>query len=206
MNSREYLQRLEAHLTTLDAQERDSVLRYYQEYIEDAGEENIDRVIAKLGPPEALARQLTAEIAARRPAARRRWSPWMIPLLVLASPVLIGLAGAAAGVLVALIAVVASAMLVVSLTALIPFIVAGALCLGGAAMGLTGLMLLFRDTATMLVFMGGGLTMFCLGALAIMPCLKLMPRAYHHVAQMGRYMAFRAAELRHAISKGIRRA
>jgi len=205
MNSAEYLRRLEANLAAMEAGERDSALRFYQEYIEDAGEENFERVIAKLGPPELLAKQLLADFTERGPGPRRRWSPWMIALFVLASPLLVGLIGGGAGLVVGLIAAAASIMLAISLVALVPFIVAGALCLGGAAMGLAGFTLLLRDTATMLVFVGGGLSMFCLGALAIMPCLRLVPQAYHRMAGMGRYLAFRAAQFRHAVSKSIGR-
>ena len=205
MNSAEYLRRLEANLTAMEAAERDSALKFYQEYIEDAGEDNFERVIAQLGPPEVLAKQLLAQIEGRGPRARRRWSPWMITLMVLASPLMVGLIGGGAGLAVGLIAAAGSLLLALSLVALVPFIVAGALCLGGAVMGLAGITLLLRDTATMLVFVGGGLSMFCLGAMALLPCMRLVPQAYRMVAGMGRNLAFWAAQLRHAIGKSIGR-
>ncbi len=58
MNRREYMNRLESCLTCIEKSERDAALRYYEEYFDDAGPEREAEVIASLGTPEALAREI----------------------------------------------------------------------------------------------------------------------------------------------------
>jgi hypothetical protein len=61
MNKKEYLNRLETALATLSYEERQAALRYYEEYLWDAGEENEAAAIAELGAPEALADKILRE-------------------------------------------------------------------------------------------------------------------------------------------------
>ncbi len=61
MSKKEYLNRLEAALATLSYEERQAALRYYEEYLWDAGEENEAAAIAELGSPEALAAKILCE-------------------------------------------------------------------------------------------------------------------------------------------------
>ncbi|HWS29261.1 MAG TPA: DUF4097 family beta strand repeat-containing protein [Clostridia bacterium] len=61
MNRKEYLARLETALMTLSYEERQAALRYYEEYLWDAGEENEAAAIAELGSPEALAEKIIRE-------------------------------------------------------------------------------------------------------------------------------------------------
>ncbi len=61
MTKREYLNRLESCLICIERGEREAALRYYSDYFDDAGMENEQAVIAELGSPEALARQIIAE-------------------------------------------------------------------------------------------------------------------------------------------------
>lgn len=61
MNRKEYMQQLYLKLSSLAQEERDTAMLYYEEYFEDAGSENEERVIQELGSPEALAAQVIAE-------------------------------------------------------------------------------------------------------------------------------------------------
>lgn len=61
MNKKEFLTRLETALATLSYEERQAALRYYEEYLWDAGEENEAAAIAELGAPEALAEKIIRE-------------------------------------------------------------------------------------------------------------------------------------------------
>ncbi len=61
MSRKEFLSRLEAGLITLSYEERQAALRYYEEYLWDAGEENEAAAIAELGSPEALAGKILRE-------------------------------------------------------------------------------------------------------------------------------------------------
>lgn len=55
MNREEYMAALEKHLRKLPRDERENALVYYNEYFDDAGPENEDRVIGELGSPTKLA-------------------------------------------------------------------------------------------------------------------------------------------------------
>lgn len=61
MDRQEFFRRLERGLSTLPYGERESALRYYEEYFDDAGRENEQRVISELGSPEALAKVIIAQ-------------------------------------------------------------------------------------------------------------------------------------------------
>lgn len=61
MRGKEFLSRLEAALATLPFEERQAALRYYEEYLLDAGEGNEAEAIAELGAPEALADKIVLE-------------------------------------------------------------------------------------------------------------------------------------------------
>jgi len=62
MTKNEYLAELKAHLASLPAEERDGAIKYYQEFFEDAGAENEQKVIEELGDPKSLAEKIISEI------------------------------------------------------------------------------------------------------------------------------------------------
>lgn len=55
MNREQFMETLEELLSDIPDEERDEVLDFYEDYFDDAGEENESEVIAKLGTPEKLA-------------------------------------------------------------------------------------------------------------------------------------------------------
>ena len=60
MNRAEFMRRLTALLQDVPPAEREEALTYYNEYFDDAGEENEAGVIAALGSPEELAKAIKA--------------------------------------------------------------------------------------------------------------------------------------------------
>lgn len=60
MNRQEFLKRLEELLRDIPDNERREALQYYNDYFDDAGEENESRVIEELGSPEQVARTIKA--------------------------------------------------------------------------------------------------------------------------------------------------
>lgn len=71
MDRTAYLRALYDALTELvPAQERAEILRYYEEYFDDAGPEGEASVIESLGDPRELARKLAAEAGYEAPAAK----------------------------------------------------------------------------------------------------------------------------------------
>lgn len=55
MNRREFIERLQALLADLTEEERQEAIQYYEDYFEDAGMENEEKVIQEIGSPEKVA-------------------------------------------------------------------------------------------------------------------------------------------------------
>ena len=151
MTKQEFLQRLEQLLADLPYEERDSAMTYYREYLEEAGPENEQAVLAELGSPEQLAAQIHATAGA--PMGRRTWSPPPRPgshrverilvvvlIALVAAPLLLGILGgvfgfAVAGVVMALVGLVCTVLSLFQIAA------AGmdALLLAGISLAVLGL-------------------------------------------------------------------
>lgn len=184
MNRTEYMAALRRALCALPEEERANALRYYEEYFDDAGPENEQKVIADLGAPEKVAAQILAdyrELTAVPPSSgsaapqpqKCRWrgiNPWLLAVLV----VLILLFGIPiAGVLVGVIATVFGVLLAVALVAL-TFIVIVPLCLLAAGVVLCGFSFtIWSIPASAVMTLGCGLVLFALGILVSLLMIKL---------------------------------
>jgi len=65
MNRAQFMQKLGALLGDLPVNERTDALKYYADYFDDAGEENVDKVLEELGTPEQVAKIIKAELNAK---------------------------------------------------------------------------------------------------------------------------------------------
>lgn len=63
MKRKDYIDRLEQLLLVLPWEEREEALQYYNDYFEDAGIENEEKVILELGSPEEVAAKIRAGYA-----------------------------------------------------------------------------------------------------------------------------------------------
>lgn len=63
MNREEYLRQFKKSLLHMNATEKEDAIRYYEEYFDEAGVENEQKVIEELGNPIHLARKISAECA-----------------------------------------------------------------------------------------------------------------------------------------------
>lgn len=187
MNKYEYLSQLRQGLVTLPRDERDAAMSYYEEFFNDAGEENEQAVIASLGTPEALAQSIindnrkeasTEEPGATasngfdapetgRQASERKTTRWtggqialLIVLLVLSSPLWIGFVCGAFGLLVGLVCGVFGMSI-------------GIAC-GAVAAFVAGIIALFTSPALGLLSIGVGLVLGGLVPLALYPLCKLV--------------------------------
>jgi hypothetical protein len=61
MNKKEFLDKLNQKLAALSQEERESAMKYYEDYFEDAGEEKEQEVISQLGSPEEIAKGILKE-------------------------------------------------------------------------------------------------------------------------------------------------
>lgn len=122
MNKYEYLANLRNCLTTLPQDERDAAMSYYEEFFSDAGEDNEQAVIESLGAPDLLARKIIDDNRKEAPETEntafvppptpqqtaRKWTggqiALLVVLLVLSSPIWLGLFLGLFGGLIGLIA------------------------------------------------------------------------------------------------------
>ena len=183
MNKGDYLSELHKYLANMPTDERDSAMRFYMEYFDDAGAENEQAVMEQLGTPRQLSEQLLGESVPQRTVdvvnavnkmRARKMTPWSWALVVLASPLLIPLGATALGLAVAALAVVFSALLVVTIMVMIPPLVSAMLMLGGAFMMISGIGVVFQHFPTALVMVGSGIAIGACGALLMQPSLRLM--------------------------------
>ena len=62
MTREEFLKRLEELLADVTAEERAEAIRFYEEYLDDAGPEQEAQVLAELGSPEKVKRQINPRL------------------------------------------------------------------------------------------------------------------------------------------------
>ena len=65
MNRIEYMRKLASLLQDVPAEERVATMQYYNDYFDDAGEENEEKVIEELGSPEQVAAEMRAGLGRR---------------------------------------------------------------------------------------------------------------------------------------------
>ena len=117
MNRSEFFKKLEQALSRVSEEERIAALDYYNEYFDDAGEENEQKVIEELGSPAQIAARIRADSAVKKlnedtkPSVKKGISAvWWVILAIFAAPIALPLAiGAAAlaiGLLAALIGII----------------------------------------------------------------------------------------------------
>lgn len=133
MTRNEFLDTLRSRLSSLPAEEAETALRYYEEYLDEAEDE--ENAISKLGSPEQIAARILAEYdrqdaaqlspvpapdaadKEQKPSEKQKRSPWktvwLVFLLICASPLLIALGAAALSIVIALLAVLMSVILAV---------------------------------------------------------------------------------------------
>lgn len=190
MNAYEYLQALRAALAVLPDDEIDSAMRYYEDYFLDAGDENAEKVIKQLGPPEQVAEAILRDytgVARRRPERfeeekaqtvngvpldrdgkprKKGINPWMLACIVLLAlifgPVAIALIGAIIVAVVGLVIGIAACVVAVPAATLI----------GGGALVLFSF-LLWATPASALATLGAGLTVGAVGLLLVLLVIKL---------------------------------
>lgn len=61
MNKEEFLSQLEAHLSDMPENEKQEALQYYRDYFEDAGMEKENDILASLGSPAEVAKNIREE-------------------------------------------------------------------------------------------------------------------------------------------------
>lgn len=177
MVRKKFDKRLRKSLKGLSRQERQEVIDYYNEMIDDSIEsgKTEEQAIEELGSPEDLAKKILSEnypvepISVDKGSGKKKKSglkPLWILLIIIGSPLWLSIAVVAFGVALGLL--VCALVLAVSLIAF-----CGGSVGGGIAMAIYGLILLFIEFGYGLAFLGGGLCFFAFGALTAIGLFKL---------------------------------
>lgn len=166
MNKKEYLQQLSNRLSKLPREEMLEAMNYYNEYFEEAGEENEAEVIEKLGPPEKIAAQIISECAIKNIDAPARSvkhglsTVWLVILAIFAAPIAGPLAIAMAAVFIVVVFTI--------LVALVAVLIAAVAAAGGGLMAIgVGIISLFGNFASGIAIIGTGMVAVGVGILIL---------------------------------------
>ncbi|MDC7952306.1 DUF1700 domain-containing protein [Liquorilactobacillus mali] len=153
MDSQRYLEELSKLLKGLAKDEVEAAVDFYSEFISDAGLTTRKEIETRLGTPKQLARKIMADHSVRmddeneekvKPARINSKMIWLIVLVILSSPMTLGLGG---GLLIALVAIILSVILMV-------VVIFAGLIVGMAVTLYVGISLLFQSLNTGLFYIG----------------------------------------------------
>ncbi len=187
MKRMDFMKQLESLLQNISPAEREEALQYYNEYFNDAGEENEQAVIEALGNPAKVAENIKRDLngdpgcqkpqnraliqyqqpftSAQEPPKKESIPTWAVVLIVLGvillSPAAFGLAFGALGTLIGLILTWFGLILGFGITAVVLFVVLVILLV-------TGVMCLWTDPLVGIALLGGGLVCGGVGILFLM--------------------------------------
>ncbi|QED49354.1 DUF1700 domain-containing protein [Cytobacillus dafuensis] len=176
MSKEEYLKELRQKLKKLPNDEVDAALDFYGEYFDEAGEENTEQIIKKLGSPSLVASQILAEYAVKgldneASTTKKGFSAiWFIILAILASPIALPL-------LILIISLVFALVLMFGAFIFTFFTVIFALVFSGIISAIAGFAVITQHWQTSLFFIGIGLTASGIGILLFSPLVLVTKSA-----------------------------
>jgi len=182
VNKCEFLAQLRNKLRNLPADEIASAVAYYEEYFDDAGEQNEQQVIVELGSPAEVASKIIGEFAIKNIDAGNGTTKsglgvlWIVILGIFASPVALPLALAAVIIVVALVVVIFSLLFALAVTAI-------ALVIGGLALLVESVIFLFSDFTLAIFYIGIALIMGAVGLMLFIPIGYLSKTAVTGIAR-----------------------
>ena len=196
MRKEEYLQTLEQLLHGIPEGDRAEALRFYRDYLEDAGE-NVDEVLRSLGTPEELAESIRKDIYGEKETGQARHTDEVIKrtkegnnhkgklstgqgilfliLALCAAPIIVPIFGALIGVVIAILVTVITLILAAGIVGVV-------LILAAIALIVVALVKLVISPFSALIMLGGGLLMVGLGligvAFTVWMAAKILPRIF----------------------------
>lgn len=166
MNRSEFFTKLEQGLLKVSKEERETALDYYNEYFDDAGPENEQKVIEEIGSPAQIAARINADSAVKKlegdakPSLKKGISAvWLVILAILAAPIALPLAVGAAAVAIGLLAALIG--VVIALIASV-----AAFFIGGVVVIVSGIAVIATSIPTAIFAIGIGLLILGLSILA----------------------------------------
>lgn len=189
MDRIQFMRQLERLLWDIPESERLDAIAYYNDYFDEAGPENETQVIRELGSPEKVAANIKADLnisqsdekrydayqyenkdlPAERKQRRNVPSIWVIILVVLASPILVGLAGGLFGAVVGILGGLLG-VLVAAIVCGVALLVSGIVCF------VVGIVRVIFNPLEGLITMGVGSFLLTLGILILVLMVWLIIR------------------------------
>jgi len=185
LNRNEYITQLKKYLRKLPFDEIKEAVDYYEQYFDDAGEENEQAVIAELGTPSAVASQIIASFAVKDTGVSEKkglTTAWMAILAVFASPVALPLALLVAVLALILVVVMGSIILSIGMTG-------AGLVLSGIAGIIVSVPILAQSIPTAILYFGVGLICSGIGLALIIWTVQLSKKSFNALAKkMGEFI------------------
>lgn len=184
----EYLRELDRLLRKLPDEERREAMAWYEEYFVEAGPENEEAVIERLGSPQKVAAGIRADVAMKGLGAKdgqeiRRGisTVWVVLLSVFALPVGLPVAITVFALAFALLWVVIAVLIALYAAAL-------ALTLGGLAVFAASIPVAIQNIAGGMFYFGAGLILIGGGALLFILATWLGRRSLNGITRLiGRF-------------------
>ena len=202
MNRIEYMTKLASLLQDIPEVERRDAMKYYNDYFDEAGEENEEQVIREFGAPEEVAENIKADLKGKtentthgqqeeyqygtsdnqkKKNARIGKIVLIVALAIIIGPVLIPIIG---GILAAGLAMVLT--IIVGVFALV--IAGAAIAIVGISLVISGSVILLPQTAAGLALIGSGLIIMVLGVVATVGFGKLCEVVLRGLAKGMKYL------------------
>lgn len=172
MNKRDFITSLISELKNIEPSELQDIIQYYNEYFDEAGEENEEQVIKELGSPKTLANQIKTDSAIKylqksNLSAKKSFkSVWVIIGAIFAAPVALPIGIALAAVAIAL--AITFACLILTF-----FLLSASLAVLGVFIAVTSFFIIPTNFGSFLLMFGLGLIMAGLSILVFIPTLML---------------------------------
>ena len=166
MTRYEFMENLKNGIKSMPEPDRTDAISYYEEYFDEAGEENEAKVIEELGNPYAISARLMAEYAYNKTQEREKIKSknnlkyiWMILLGICASPIAIPL-------VITIAALVFSLLVVVFSFAFVFVAIALSFIVGGIVAFVAGIIMIFINPPSGILGIGASLLLMGIGILA----------------------------------------
>ncbi|MEQ6356344.1 DUF1700 domain-containing protein [Lysinibacillus sp. M3] len=193
MNRASFLKKLRGKLQRLPAHEIDIALAYYEEYFDEAGEENEQKVIQQLGSPSHVASQIMTDYALKdlettSTSTKKNISAiWIIILAILSAPLSLPLLAVAIALIFSFGAVIFSVIIAIIAIVLSIFF-------GGIVALISGFFILTQHWPTAILFMGVGFIVTGLGILLfpifarliktiVVVCVEVLGKLFHKITK-----------------------
>ena len=153
MNRNKFLKELNKLINTLPKEEKDDVINYYSEYFDDAGVDNENEVIKKLGTPKEVADKILEDYNNKSEKNLNNKSKNKIPTWLIIVIVILGIP-IGIPIIIAILAIIFSILLSVFAFLLAFFISSMALFMSGIIIMIFSIVVMFNHFPTALMLFG----------------------------------------------------